>query len=285
MQSNQIAFNVSFGETGTVYGHGHSLDTLLYAFDLTTEEDTFSEASIYAEESAIIELNNLKTADDIVELLNELDEAEAIRRLSDYDVTVTATELASADMLVGDYLKLERPESLRKLTREVREYIERDWQDMPQGNHERLAPRKTVEAMTDVYDTAMAYANDEWLHGDRSNEGVLTQLTSLLFGHEDASVTWDTKTDTVEFIASPEAVREFYGYDLEDSEPIPSPTDIAEYLKTYALRRATKRAEKARIEKEARKVSFAERTAREEAARAQAISEARARKASKKITQ
>lgn len=285
MQSNQIAFNVSFGESGTVYGHGHSLDTLLYAFELATEEDIYSEANDYARENAIIKLNSPKTVEDIIELLNSLDEDEAIRRLSDYDVTVTATELSKADMLIGDYLNLMRPESMRKLAREVREYIANNWQDLTGGHPERLVPKETIEAMQEAYDASMAYANDEWLYGDRSNEGVLKQLTSHLFGREEASITWDTKDDVVRIVASPEAIREFYGYDLQDDEAIPEAGVISEYLKKYAMRRATVRAEKEKFERQSREASRAERNAAELEQRERLIREAKERKASKKITQ
>ena len=59
----------------------------------------------------------------------------------------------------------------------------------------------------------MESSHNEWLNGDRSHDGALERLTRAIFGNEEASITWDAKTDTVYVTASEEAIREMYGYD------------------------------------------------------------------------
>lgn len=278
MQSNAIAFNVSFGESGTVYGCGHALDTLLYSQGLTTEDEAMSEVSIYATESAEDALKSPDTETAVIELLNSLEDGEAIRRLYDHDVHVTQTELTASEMLPGDYLSLERTESLYKLLKRVKAYAIENWQDQPETCALHLCPLSVLESMQESYNQTMDYARGEWLKGDRSEVGALVKLARALFGHEDASVTWNTKTDTVEFIASPEAVRELYGYDLGEDESIPSPSDIAEYLKDYALTRCKAKAEEQRIKRLSVDQRRAEEDARRDNARALAVETAKQRK-------
>lgn len=278
MQSNTIAFNVSFGESGTIYGCGHALDTLLYSQGLYTEDQAMDGATDYAIESAESALNSPDTKTAVIELLNSLEDGEAIRRLYDHDVHVTQTELTASEMLPGDYLLLERPESLDKLLGRVKTYASENWQDQPETCELHLCPLSVLESMQSSYYFSMDYAHDEWLKGDRSSDGALVQLTRALFGHEDASVTWNAKTDELEFIASPEAVRELYGYDLGDDEPMPSPSAIAEYLKGYALTRCKAKAEERRVKLLSVEQRRAEEDARRNNARALAIETAKQRK-------
>ena len=278
MQSNNIAFNVSFGESGTVYGYGHALDTLLYSQGLYTEDQAMDDAADCAFESAEAALMSPDTEKAVIELLNSLEDGEAIRRLSDHDVHVTQTELTASEMLAGDYLSLERTESLYKLLERVRDYARENWQDQPATCELHLCPLSVLESMQDSYNQTMDYARGEWLKGDRSSDGALGQLTRALFGHEEATISWDTKTDTVEVSASPEAVRELYGYDLGEDEPMPSPSDIAEYLKGYALTRCQAKAEEQRVKRLSVQQRRAEEDARRDNARLLAIETAKQRK-------
>lgn len=281
MQSNDIAFNVSFGESGTVYGYGHALDTLLYSQGLCTEDQAMDGAADYAFESAENALMSPDTETAVIELLNSLEDGEAIRRLYDHDVHVTQTELTASEMLPGDYLSLERAESLDKLMGRVRDYARENWQDQPATCDLHLCPLSVLESMQKSYDLTMDYARDEWLKGDRSSDGALGQLARALFGREDATISWNGKTDMVEVSASPEAIRELYGYDLGEDEPMPSPSDIAEYLKGYALTRCTAKAEEQRVKRLSVQQRRAEEDARRNNARLLAIETAKQRKQSK----
>lgn len=281
MQSNDIAFNVSFGESGTVYGCGHALDTLLYSQGLSTEDQAMFDATDYAIESAIDALKSPDTETAVIELLNSLEDGEAIRRLYDHDVHVTQTELTASEMLAGDYLSLERAESLDKLLGRVRAYASENWQDQPATCDLHLCPLSVLESIQKSYDWSMDYARDEWLKGDRSSDGALGQLARALFGREDATISWDGKTDTVEVSASPEAIRELYGYDLGEDEPMPSPSDIAEYIKGYALTRCKAKAEEQRVKRLSVQQRREEEDARRDNARLLAIETAKQRKQSK----
>ena len=281
MQSNTIAFNVSFGESGTVYGCGHALDTLLYSQGLYTEDEAMFNVIDYVNDSAMDALKSPDTEMAVIELLNSLEDGEAIRRLSDHDVHVTQTELTASEMLAGDYLSLERPESLDKLLGRVRAYASESWQDQPATCALHLCPSSVLESMQKSYDWSMDYARDEWLKGDRSSDGALGQLARALFGREEASISWNTKTDAVEFTASPEAVRELYSYDLGEDEPMPSPSDIAEYLKGYALTRCKAKAEEQRVKHLSVQQRRAEEDARRDNARLLAIETAKQRKQQK----
>jgi len=279
--NSNIVFSVSFGETGTVYGCGHALDTLLYSQGLITESEAMDNVADYAFESATNALDSSDTKTAIIELLNNLDDAEASRRLWDHDVHVTQTELTASEMLAGDYLSLERAESLDKLLGRVRAYASENWQDQPATCDLHLCPLSVLESMQKSYDLTMDYARDEWLKGDRSSDGALGQLARALFGREDATISWDGKTDTVEVSASPEAIRELYGYDLGEDEPMPSPSDIAEYIKGYALTRCKAKAEEQRVKRLSVQQRREEEDARRDNARALAIETAKQRKQSK----
>ena len=235
-------------------------------------------ATDYAFERADAALMSPDTETAVIELLNSLEDGEAIRRLSDHDVHVTQTELTASEMLAGDYLSLERTESLNKLMKRVKAYARENWQDQPATCELHLCPLSVLKSMQDSYNWSMDYARGEWLKGDRSSDGALGQLARAFFGREDAIISWNTKTDTVEVTASPEAIRELYGYDLGDDEPLPSPSDIAEYLKGYALTRCEARAEELRVKRLSVQQRRAEEDARRDNARLLAIETAKQRK-------
>ena len=270
--NKQIKLSVSFGTSGTVYGCGHALDTFLFSQKLYTEDDLYSDTEDYAQESAEAMATSTDFEGLIIESLNSLQDQDAILRLSDYDITLDATELEIAGMLAGDYLQLERHESLSKLIKRVGKYAGEHWQDRPETSEAHLCPSSAFDLMQSAYDASMEYSRREW------QKEALESLSRALFGTEDARITWDAKTDTVHIVASEEAIRELYGYDLDIGEPVPTTQDIEEYLKAYILHRCETVAEAKRIETLSRISRSKEETAHANALKEQARALARQRK-------
>lgn len=281
MNNNNIDFSVSFGESGTVYGCGHTLDTLLYSQKLYTEDDMYGNACDCAHENAIASLELPKVQTLVTDLLNDLDDEDAILRLLDHNIEVTHTELIASEMGIGDYLIIERPESLKKLMRGVKQYARNHYEDEPETCEAHLCPAKVFDLMRNAYDSSMESSHNEWLNGDRSHDGALERLTRAIFGNEEASITWDAKTDTVYVTASEEAIREMYGYDLDMGDPIPSPEAITEYLKAYVLHRCKTIAEEQRIARLSKQTALERQSLKASEERERLIEEAKQRKRQK----
>lgn len=269
-ESNRVSVSISFDDGGTVYGCGHTLDTLLYAHGLQTEESLFewlADTGWLAINHVLEQYNfNAYTRDRLNELTPSAMLAEMLGTLAPIGV-VSAEEIANSEYLPGDWLQINRPEAFRLLVREdhrrildaVRDHMG-DWASAP-------IPEDLRKELERAQESAQEDATHEWLHGDRSSDGVLRQLGEALFGrHTSAEVEWDQKTDTVTIDASSEEWREWLGYDLGENEPLPSAEKIAEHVKAYTLKKAEDVKQKRARQAEGRQGEY---RAREEARKQQ----------------
>lgn len=218
--TKRISVIISFGENGTVYGCGHALDTMLYAYGLTTEEETWEWAAD-AEHDAI------------GYVLREYDwEAYTLERLN-------LLPTVSEEYLHGDYLRFEFPDRFKEYVREDRERISELVKESLGDWSSSEIPADLKKDLVRAYEGTQEYIQHEWLHGDRSNDGVLSQLAKALFGrYTSADIDWDPKTDTVTIDTTPDEWREWMGYDLADGEPLPDPKTLGENMRDVTLYKA-----------------------------------------------
>lgn len=261
-KTQRVSVSINFGEKGTVYGCGHALDTMLYAYGLQTEEDLF-EWSADVEHEAI---------DDV--LRNYDFEAYTLERLN-----ALPTMAHESEYLHGDYLRFERPESFKEAVKEDRGRIEDAVRDQIGDWSGEQIPRDLAKELTRTLTSYQEQVHHEWLYGDRSSAGILTQLAQAMFGRfSRADIDWDTKTDTVYIEAGEDEWREWLGYDLGEDETLPSADKLAESVKKVALHKAEKVSTERRQRAEARQGEYAERKRREEEALEREKEAARERK-------
>lgn len=243
-QNPHIRVNVSFGERGTVYGCGHALDTFLYAFGLYTESDLLED------------MDDFQT---IGETLDAYDwKGYTLARLNELPTMPHETEF-----LHGDYIRFTYPETFAQAVKEDREQIETFANDSLEGWEVEGVPVDLQKQIRKNLDSAQKYMHDEWLNGDRSNDGVLRALTKALFGsYTRASVGWNPEVDNVIIDALEEDWREFYDYDLDERDTLPEPSAIAEYVRGVIINKAEARKAKADAERAKRTASYKEETER-----------------------
>lgn len=245
--TKRVRVSINFGESGTVYGCGHSLDTLFYAFKLYTEEDLFS--------------NSFEWEYEVVnDVLREYDfEAYTLERLN-----ALPTMAHESEYLHGDYLRFERPESFKEAVKEDKERIMDAVHDQIGDWSGEEIPRDLAKELTRTLTSYQEQVHHEWLHGGRSTPGALAQLAQAVFGRfSRADIDWDTKTDTVYIDAGEDEWREWLGYDLGEEEALPSADKLAERVKAFVIRKAEAiRAEKKR-KAEARQGELEDRKRRE----------------------
>ena len=179
---------------------------------------------------------------------------------------------ASTEYLHGDFLRFELPDQFKEYVCQDKEQISEIAYEQIGDWSSHLIPKKLKKNLEEALEWCQREAQREWLHGDRSNDGVLTQLAKALFGrHTDAEIEWDTKTDTVYINASEEDWRYWYDCDLDERDTLPEPLQIAEAIKQTVLNEAEKAKEKRIKASEARKGVWeraeATRKAQEEAER------------------
>lgn len=235
-KTQRISVSINFGEKGTVYGCGHALDTMLYAYGLTTE-DSLWEWSADAEHDAI------------EYVLREYDwEAYTLERLNALE-----TPSPNNEYLYGDWMRFEQPGAFIETSKEDKKRITGYvWEELGDWSSDHI-PADLRKELTRAYNATQEDIQREWLHGDRSSEGVLRRLACALFGrYTDAEVEWDQKTDTVTIHATADEWREWMGYDLGENDPLPDSTKLGEHVRDVTLYKAQGVKEKQRIANESR---------------------------------
>lgn len=241
-KSERVSVTISFGDNGTIYGCGHALDTMLCAYGLTTEEETW-EWIVDAERDAmnyvlkeydfetytLERLNNGKASDMLGEILKR---QIAVGALS-------ATEIDTSEYLPGDWLRFNHPAAFESLVSHDQTFICELVEDTIGDWTSEAIPADLRKELIRAHESTQRESRHEWLHGDRSNDGVLSRLAKVLFGrYTDAEVAWETKTDTVTIDATTDEWREWMGYDLADGEPLPDPKTLGENMRDVTLYKA-----------------------------------------------
>ena len=250
-EEKRVRVLVHFGGNGTAYGCGHSLDTLLYAHKLTTENDTFEWTEDRRREAMNWELGRYDFEGHTLARLNDAKASDMLGEILERKIPaglLVASEIEASEYLPGDWLRFNRPEAFGSLVLADRARIMEAVQDNL-GDWERPSiPADLAKALKRSCDGAEEEAQHEWLHGDRSTPGVLVELARAMFGrHSNASVEWAACTDTVAIEATADDWREWMGYDLDERDPLPAPEALAEEVKGTAIKKAGEvRAERAR---------------------------------------
>lgn len=254
----RISVSINFGEKGTVYGCGHALDTMLYAYGLTTEEETW-EWNADAEREAIeYVLREYDWEAYTLERFNEMSPGIASEWLrSNFDAIAIigsiGVKIVQSEYLPGDWLRIDFPAAFKKMVSADKEAITELVNDTPGDWTNEKIPADLRKELTRAYESAQEDNEREWLHGDRSSDGVLRKLVQALFGrYTAADIDWDPKTDTVTIDTTPDEWREWMGYDLADGEPLPDPKTLGENMRDVTLYKAQGVKEKQRIANESR---------------------------------
>lgn len=261
-QNPHIRVSVSFGERGTVYGCGHAFDTFLFAFGLYTESDLFEDMDDFQiigetldaydwKGYTLARLNGMKASELAGMLLKDKGHMAALGAVG--------TKIIKSEFLPGDWLRFDFPDTFAKIVKEDREQIETLANDSFEGWEVEGVPVDLQKQIRKNLDSAQKFMHDEWLNGDRSNDGVLRALTKALFGsYARASVGWDTENDSVTIDALEEDWREFYDYDLDERDILPEPSAIAEYVRGVIIYKCEGRKAKADAERAKRTASYKE---------------------------
>lgn len=245
MQNDQgISISLNFGENGTTYGCGHSLDTCLYAFGLTTEQDTY-EYNGDAEHDAVERtLKSFDFDEYTLNKLNDMKETDVLNLLLEMKIedlgVINAQEIRDSDYLPGDWLKINKRHAFEAIVSNWQSrYMEIARDEIGAWPKEELPESLLNDLETSVQGEQEEIHND-WLNGDRSNPGALERLIKLMFDSRDTNrIQWDMHNDSVDFFnITEDEIREFYAYDLEDDQPIPPKEEIEKYIKKWILNKA-----------------------------------------------
>lgn len=218
-----MIISINFGEKGTVYGCGHSLDTLLFAHDLFTESDLHDNAINYENEALEYAFKQYDFAELLRKQMNVADS-----EFYEHELGVTL----SREYLAGDALYFDHRELFNKLANEKEERARKMFDDGEYTDYTGLEFVELAKELREARDWYWENAQKEWIHGDRSEPGVLKQLSESMFGRSsDAEISWNSETDTVEIDASEKEWREYMGYVLDEDEPLPTAEALAEFVK------------------------------------------------------
>lgn len=164
-------------------------------------------------------------------------------------------KMFASDLLAGAWLALNEPEIFEQNVEELRQFCaehehEASMDCAPEGYPEDLANR-----LSNSLQSYMEDGYSEYLHGDRSNDGLLDLASKLLTG-ERGNV--DVKNDTLYVSYDPETIPQEYETEIDQYEKKPSiKTLIVERLllnsqhnqRKEEQRQAERRAERERVEK------------------------------------
>lgn len=273
MQTSNGSFIVPvfFGERGTVYGCGHSLDTLLFAYDLATEEQAYEWIDDSCREAVTQAIDAFDWSAAFVDHLN----------MADSLPMEIGDEWKQSEYLAGDWLNFEAPELFGKLLTKWRDTTEELVREQTGETKVIGVPDALMIEINRAHDWTQRYCTDEWLHGDRSNEGVLNMLSRKLTGAR-GNVTWGD--DGIVYITmTPDAVRDLMSYDLGDDESIPSVDAIAEWIKSTTLDMCARRAEENRVKALKWQLGCAQREKIKQTRDIEKREQAKQRRASKRI--
>lgn len=249
MKDNKhISLSLNFGEGGTIYGCGHSLDTCLYAFGLTTEEDTWEYRNDVQHDTIERVLEQFKWEEEFIKKHND----EPAETVLDTWHNETSPEIVKrSDYLPGDWLKFCTVDGyFEGLVEQWKEEIEEQVWDHINDWSPASIPQSLLNALEKETEWASDLCHEEWLEGDRSNPGAIQCLIKVMFGSSDNNrLVWDTQNDTINLDVTEDEVRAFYAYDLDDSAHLPTREEIETYMKDKIISLASDRKEAEKIKR------------------------------------
>lgn len=180
------------------------------------------------------------------------------------DADNVCASIEASEYLAGDYLELEEPTMFADIVKDRKVCAEDSLSEVWPYNEEAGAPAELLKELARIRDRLYDDLRHEWLHGDRSNDGVLAMIGK----HFDAEVDYNQKDDSLALTFTEESGRDLLGYALADDETLTS-TVLTEGVIGHLLRRvATRRQEIAR--KSAERATEATRRQEREAAELEA---------------
>lgn len=230
-------------EKHNIYGTGCTLDTFLFAYELPTFYDYYETESDVQWETINQRLKDFDFKEYAIEKLNALTAEEALKAVN---LKTPPILVQQSEFLPGDWLDLEtNNEHLNAYIKELKETITED----AQAYNFSLIPKDLAFTIEKSLDSVSEHYLHEFLYGDRSNEGVLDQLSKKLTS-ESGNVEWEPKTDTITVTLNDESIRHLYSYDLSDDEEIPSEKSVSSFLLSLIIDKASDRKLKASIQQE-----------------------------------
>lgn len=263
--------SVSFGERGTIYGCGHALDTFLFAFGLTTEEETW-------------EWRNNAQHEARKYVLDQYDWEAYTRDRFNEDATANAQkEIKASEYLAGDWFEINRPEHFAEVVSVERERVEAIADDNYGNEQAEGCPSDLLAELNRAEYNISKDCEKEWLNNDYHEEGILDQLSRKLTG-ERGNVEWLSVTDVIVIRFYEDSARDFMGYEIGEDDPI-VPQDVEKEVKRYVLAKCEENAARRKSASEAKRKEWektvAYKKAQADAAAAKKIAEAVARKKKK----
>lgn len=247
--------------------HNTVLDAIAWSLGLWTLEDCRDNNIDYL---ADVARESFKSFDWDAYMRNKLNDSEynADPRIKD------------SPYLAGDWYEINEPETFERFVDAVRTESERElWDVCPFNEDAAGVPKPLLDRMMDDRDWHEKNMYSEWLHGDRSNDGVLDTISKKLTG-ERGNVgirEHDNFLDEVLITFTEEQARDFIGYNLDERDQVTLEL-LTEEVEGYMHKKYNEEGERRKARYEKRKADQAcleERSKKEEEARDAA---ARARK-------
>lgn len=168
-----------------------------------------------------------------------------------------APEIAASDYLAGDWYEINKPEEFRRMVAREKDRATDNLTDcFPYNPDAANAPEDLKKALERSVDWLYDSLRHDWLHGDRSNDGVLDRISRYFTG-ERGNVDYTQEADTLAIMFTEDAARDFLSYDVSDDEEI-----APEAINDAVMRCLLQKVEDRRKEAERRKAERQEATAR-----------------------
>jgi len=266
-KEQEKSFCVTLNDKSLDHRENTILDAMCYALGFSTLEDVRDNNIDYL---ADVARESFKSFDWDAYMRNKLNDSEynADPRIKD------------SPYLAGDWYEINEPETFERFVDAVRTESERElWDVCPFNEDAAGVPKPLLDRMMDDRDWHEKNMYSEWLHGDRSNDGVLDTISKKLTG-ERGNVgirEHDNFLDEVLITFTEEQARDFIGYNLDEREPVTLEL-LTKDVEGYIYNKYNEEGERRKARYEKRKADQAcleERSKKEEEARDAA---ARARK-------
>lgn len=166
-----------------------------------------------------------------------------------------APEIVASEYLAGDWYEINKPEEFRRMVAREKDRATDNLTNCfpynPDAADAADAPEDLKKALERSVDWLYDSMRHDWLHGDRSNDGVLDRISRYFTG-ERGNVDYMQEANTLAIMFTEDAARDFLGYDVSDDEEI-APEALGDAVVRCLLRKVEERqkeAERRRAERQ-----------------------------------
>jgi len=228
----------SRAERGYINGTGSIIDDVAYALNLWTWGE--------------VEENNLDYfISETRRILNAYDWETYTRDRMNADSEANADPtIAQSEYLAGDWYEINDPRAFREKVRAWKNKISESILEVCPFNRDAEAPQNLLDTLESEIDRSYDYLRDEWLRGDRSNDGVLNKMSKHFTGTTGAIGTRQRDNELVDTLFlefTEEQARNFMGYEIAEDAPV-----TEEVLTAYVISHLLSKVAKRRAEANAR---------------------------------